>query len=219
MSKNRVSPKRGFCNPDRLPRGPSGRALCRECRKEVPKDRKSFCSSKCVDAWKLRSQPEYVRIKLFERDKGVCALCGTDCVRLVKDLETLDLNSAGRWSRSWFGREQYRKMLEQNSPLNARLTELGIPRHRYYGRRRYGIWDADHIVAVVEGGGECGLDNYRTLCCKCHKAETSKLRKRRANGRVLRVQLRPQRDVHVDVRQPRRHQDRRRQLDLFVNQH
>ena len=37
-----------------------------------------------------------------------------------------------------------------------------------WGGRRY-LWDADHIVPVVEGGGECDLANMRTLCLKCHK--------------------------------------------------
>ena len=44
-------------------------------------------------------------------------------------------------------------------------------------------WQADHIVPVVEGGGQCGLDGYRTLCCRCHKRETAKLAKRRAQTR------------------------------------
>jgi hypothetical protein len=39
---------------------------------------------------------------------------------------------------------------------------------------RWRTWD------VVQGwdGGECGLDNYRTLCILCHKKETAKLRKK-----------------------------------------
>lgn len=44
------------------------------------------------------------------------------------------------------------------------------------------LWQADHIVPVVEGGGECGLDGYRTLCTDCHKAETAELRKRLAGN-------------------------------------
>ena len=51
-----------------------------------------------------------------------------------------------------------------------------------HGRR--GAWDADHIVPVVEGGGGCGLDGYRTLCKVCHKAETSALVRRRARTRT-----------------------------------
>lgn len=37
-----------------------------------------------------------------------------------------------------------------------------------WGTRRR-LWDADHILPVSEGGGECGLDNLRTLCVKCHR--------------------------------------------------
>ena len=44
------------------------------------------------------------------------------------------------------------------------------------GRRK--LWDADHIVPVVEGGGECDLANMRTLCLKCHREATTALRSR-----------------------------------------
>ena len=47
-----------------------------------------------------------------------------------------------------------------------------------WGRRRH-LWDADHIVPVVEGGGECDLSNMRTLCLKCHREATAALRARR----------------------------------------
>jgi len=52
-----------------------------------------------------------------------------------------------------------------------------------WGGRRY-LWDADHIVPVVEGGGECDLANMRTLCLKCHKLSTAELRRRRRQARV-----------------------------------
>lgn len=44
-------------------------------------------------------------------------------------------------------------------------------------------WQADHIVPVVEGGGECGLDNMRTLCAPCHRGVTAELHRRRAAQR------------------------------------
>ena len=44
------------------------------------------------------------------------------------------------------------------------------------GRRN--LWDADHIVPVSEGGGECDLSNMRTLCLKCHHEATAALRGR-----------------------------------------
>jgi hypothetical protein len=40
------------------------------------------------------------------------------------------------------------------------------------------LWDADHILPVAEGGGECDLDNIRTLCLLCHRTATKELRAR-----------------------------------------
>ncbi len=48
---------------------------------------------------------------------------------------------------------------------------------REWGRRKH-FWDADHIVPVAEGGGECDLSNMRTLCLRCHRAATAELRRR-----------------------------------------
>ena len=44
------------------------------------------------------------------------------------------------------------------------------------GRKTW--WEADHILAVVEGG-DSNLDNVRTLCIPCHRAVTKELRERR----------------------------------------
>jgi hypothetical protein len=49
------------------------------------------------------------------------------------------------------------------------------------GARR-SLWDADHIVPVSEGGGECDLSNIRTLCLRCHRQATAELRARRCSG-------------------------------------
>lgn len=49
------------------------------------------------------------------------------------------------------------------------------------------IWEMDHTVPVVEGGGGAGLDELRTLCIRCHKGESRALAKRLA--RRLRKQL------------------------------
>lgn len=46
-----------------------------------------------------------------------------------------------------------------------------------WGSRR-SLWDADHIVPVAEGGGECDLSNMRTLCLRCHRKATAELRQR-----------------------------------------
>lgn len=94
-----------------------------------------MCSKECVHEHRLRSDPGYVRLKVWERDRGVCAGCGAD-------------------------------------------TMAEIPERRRRAKGSGHLWQADHITPVVEGGGECGLDNYRTLCTACHKRETAALKRR-----------------------------------------
>jgi 5-methylcytosine-specific restriction protein A len=47
-----------------------------------------------------------------------------------------------------------------------------------WGLRRH-LWDADHILPVADGGGECDLSNLRTLCLLCHRKVTAEWRKAR----------------------------------------
>jgi len=150
MSTQRSMPG-GWARRENLPKGPNGRHLCRWCNLEVPKGRVTFCSVWCVEEWRLRSDPGYLREKVLERDHGVCAACGVDCLEA----------------------ERHLKRLRGSARLKAFLD---------WGLRagsRKSLWDADHIVPVVEGGGECDLANIRTLCLKCHRAATAELRKRR----------------------------------------
>lgn len=56
-------------------------------------------------------------------------------------------------------------------------------RHLPVYRRLKGLlslFDMDHKVPVVEGGGSCGLENLRTLCKPCHRQVTAALAARRA---------------------------------------
>ena len=121
------------------------RGLCRWCGKDVPKGRFTFCGDTCVEEWKLRTDPGYLREKVFERDRGVCAVCGVDTEALRKNKRKLDYAARRQFEKDW-------------------------------GARR-SLWDADHVTPVVEGGGECGLSNMRTLCLKCHRAATAELRR------------------------------------------
>jgi len=144
----------GWVVPSALERGPEGRPLCRWCRSEVPKGRRTFCSEGCVNAWKLRTDPGYLRDKVFARDRGVCAKCGVDTIALRRDMRKLDFAARRRFLRQWKLREGSRKSL----------------------------WDADHIVPVAEGGGQCDLSNMRTLCLVCHREVTAALRERLRAG-------------------------------------
>ena len=140
----------GWISPSTVERSPAGRPVCRWCGKEVGKRRRTFCSDACVHEWKLRTDPGYLREKVFERDKGICAQCGADSVSLRKDMRKLDFAARRQFLKQWGLREGSRKSL----------------------------WDADHIVPVAEGGGQCDLSNMRTLCLLCHREATAALRKR-----------------------------------------
>lgn len=148
--------------------GPKGFRLCRLCKTETTYKRATLCSEACRTKWALMTDPGYARRLVAERDKGVCALCGLDTNMLSEHI-----NAPGR---------VYSQLPYKDRP-KSRAAHYG----RYYGhpltRDRISLWDADHIVPVVEGGGECDLDNLRTLCLWCHKNETAALAKRRATQR------------------------------------
>ena len=138
----------GRADRESLETGPNGRALCRWCGLETPPGRRTFCSEWCVEEWKLRSDPGHLRERVFERDRGRCALCGIDCVAELRRIKRLRGAARARAITDW----------------NCR------------GRKS--LWDADHVTPVVEGGGECDLTNMRTLCLNCHRKATAELRAR-----------------------------------------
>lgn len=157
-----MASKRRFYGKDRnkLKYNKKGRPLCRYCETEVKPPKRTFCSDKCVHEWKLRKSSSYVRYCLFKRDHGVCSLCGVDTDKLKKQGKQILKNS---------GREAYWNFSKG----------VNMPPHRK------SWWDADHIVPVCEGGGECDLSNYRTLCPPCHKKVTKELQQRLTYKRQL----------------------------------
>jgi 5-methylcytosine-specific restriction enzyme A len=130
-------------------RGPHGKGICRWCRREVTGRRRTFCSDDCVHEWRLRTDPGYLRQQVLLRDRGICAICGLDAI------------------------EFYRRF--QRIPARKRRA---LSRQLDMHPRRRSFWDADHILAVAEGGGECDLSNIRTLCLWCHQENTAQLRRR-----------------------------------------
>lgn len=151
-----------------------------------------------IQAMPKREESAKLRREVYARDKGVCSLCGLDTEALsnqwLADVKA-DLSehlcnicdkvtpsdpcihcSAPHCGPSFRHRNEFRAMLEELgfSPAVAR---------KYNGAT---LWQADHELAVHEGGGGLGPDNGRTLCLKCHakvnaqQAETRKLRRRHA---------------------------------------
>lgn len=169
MSINRRLVSAGWVKAKELAKGANGRALCRWCSTEVPKGRRTFCSDECVHQHKLRSQPGYLREQVFLRDKGVCAVCQVDCDKIEKVFRKL-VKKAGL--RRWKWPDTILQNPERYGALD--FFRLEFP----WFRPHLSAWAADHILPVVEGGGECGLENFRTLCLGCHDVATKELRER-----------------------------------------
>jgi 5-methylcytosine-specific restriction protein A len=128
-----------------------GLTCCRWCNKGVKPPRRTLCSKECEHELKLRISGRYLRDCVYMRDKGVCCICNTDTKQIAKT--ALQLTEAER--------VQY---LKDNN--------ISLKRKIWIRKHGGGLWDADHIVPVKDGGGMCGLDNLRTLCISCHKKVT-----------------------------------------------
>ena len=137
----------GRAKRQQLPTGPNGLPLCRWCELEIlAKRRRTFCSDYCVHQWRLRTDPGYLRDQVFARDHGICHLCQADTVAIYAALK--------------------------RARGNARIAGLSLYGMKSITSRR-SLWDADHILPVAEGGGQCDLDNLRTLCLPCHREVTA----------------------------------------------
>lgn len=169
-------------------RGPSGRRLCRWCGREVPPGRRTFCSALCTHEWRVRSSSGYLREKVYERDRGVCAKCGRDARKLkakLEDEQTAAMRRCGVFDgkpmADWRKDPQYLAFLKKPPcPLTVKEAEKSL-------------WQADHVLEVAEGGGLCGLEGIRTLCLWCHKDATRVFMQMRKKTMKTGIELKPPR--------------------------
>lgn len=129
-----------------------------------------FCGGRCWATYKQRTSPGALRHQLAKEEAGVCQECGLDAKLLTSLLKASPPES------------RLELLIEKHPPF-------ALPRHLTRARRlaeqaREGAaWHADHIVPVFGGGGECGLDNLRTLCVLCHADTTARQAAERAELR------------------------------------
>jgi len=150
MSQSRFRPNTGFINPHSLPTNTDGFRMCRYCDKSIIPPRRTFCSAECVHQYRLRTSTSYLRQCVWERDVGICGICGIDTKQIAEQI-----------------------LSAQPEDKQQLLTTYNI-----HNKRKiciYSLWDADHILPVMYGGGECDISNIRTLCLSCHKIVTKSL--------------------------------------------
>lgn len=156
-------------------RAPCGRPLCRWCGGAVEPPRRAWCGPDCVNEYLLRKDPRFLRRRVRERDKGVCALCGLDTRTLSLKRQTAAFKARGRPAR--MSQARWAASISAfKRTWRKRMRELGFDPDRSF-------WEADHIVPVCEGGGACGLENLRTLCVPCHREATRSLNRNRSRKR------------------------------------
>jgi 5-methylcytosine-specific restriction protein A len=180
-----LSRERGI--PDAKREAWKGRGFCRWCEGKVEPPRQTFCKDECVHQWKLRSDPSYRRRHVFKRDGGICTKCGRDCHALERDLLTMLYANPSECdamlARLGLTRRSYGE-LDHRVPMHAKgkIGHKVDPSLPVWEPNR-SLWDADHVVSVVEGGGSCDLTNLQTLCFSCHKDKTAELARKRAEAR------------------------------------
>ena len=128
-----------------------GLTCCRWCDKGVMKPRRTICSKECEHELKLRMSNRYMRDCTYLRDKGICSICCLDTKLIAREALLLE----------GFNRLQF--LINHNRSSKRKI---------WVRKHGGGLWDADHIIPVKDGGGLCGLDNIRTLCIPCHKKIT-----------------------------------------------
>jgi 5-methylcytosine-specific restriction endonuclease McrA len=139
---------------------------CRRCFKPRtdPDAPEGLCSISCLEASSEDLSQERLRALVLQRDSGVCAECGINCVELLGEMESL--------SRHW-NRRVYRARVHQ-------LVRIGFPRGPV--EREESLWAADHKVEKAAGGAST-LAQTQTLCLACHAKKTGDFASRRANSR------------------------------------
>lgn len=119
---------------------------------------------------------------------SVCAACGLDCGVLLDEL----LKAGDVASR--------RAVIRRMAPGFEKTP--GLMQRAVLEPSSGALWQADHIVPVAFGGGQCGLENLQTLCTPCHAAKSQRegAMRREASRKV--ADAKQAADAAADARHP-----------------
>jgi hypothetical protein len=124
----------------------------------------TYCSHSCAEEGRVRRGGMYssskIREQLFALEHGKCTKCKIDAHALYFKIKALQ------------PAERLNALLKANWKLPKSRQSMD---RLLVSPQEHDFWQADHILAVSEGGGSTGLDNIRTLCTPCHQGETEKL--------------------------------------------
>ncbi|KAK7505565.1 hypothetical protein BaRGS_00003310 [Batillaria attramentaria] len=129
-----------------------------------------FCSRTCADTHWIKSNTAYLRSSVYDVQHGVCQLCHFD-------------------AHSFFCQVRDTPDLKQRAKIigSGKYSSLGTSVKKQMISKPYEglFWHVDHIRPVWDGGGQCDIDNLRTLCTPCHSSVTSRQATKRAQARRL----------------------------------
>lgn len=148
------------------------KGTCRWCVKAIVEggvvNRKKNWHADCYHEYCIVTDPAYAKRMVFERDQGVCAVCGVDTKEIKKKMDLLR-SSAERPKRDDETGDQFTTFIFQAQvDLLKYEMELAIDRVKNPNRH---LWEADHKQALCKSNGEIKffiLDNIQTLCVPCH---------------------------------------------------
>jgi 5-methylcytosine-specific restriction enzyme A len=183
------SERKAYIHPE------NGKPSCRWCKGRVDPPRQSWCGNPaCLDAWFFRTRNDHFRATIFDRDHGICAVCGLDAHALDVARITGQLYYAERIEVERDPREGWRKWTPRVEVVVVKGVEL--PRPSEYWRALHAralswraanrvpldqpAWQVDHSVPVADGGDWFCMNNLASMCVPCHRLKTKEENRRRA---------------------------------------
>ena len=174
---------------------------CRLCgvailRKDgQPARNRRWCDSHQLEA-KVIGSPLRARAAVFQRDRGICRACATDCTSYYQSCRFSE-NLEGVY-RVQINREKALEWCERILTISTRHTIFPID---------LGEWHVDHAMPLhlvdrskPDAWKYWTLENLRTRCPECHKAKTAQEAKDR--GKVRRLNGQTKRKPKQKIAQP-----------------
>ena len=127
-----------------------------------------YCSFECKKAMMIKTSGGYIRQEIFKLEKGICQICNRNMHELFCRIRRLEKP------------DRLQQLLSAGFTISNTSKKISIVNNPKEGD----FWQPDHIIPVAEGGGECDLSNFRTLCTPCHLKETKELHKRLKRKRL-----------------------------------